>query len=34
MHNKKLLTLALLCLILVAVAMFVGGGLPWDRIPR
>jgi hypothetical protein len=34
MQNKKLITLALLCLILVAIAMFVGGGLPWDSVRR
>ncbi len=34
MQNKKLLTLALLCLIVVAIAMFVGGGLPWDSVRR
>lgn len=30
MKNKQFLTLAVLCLVLVAIAMFVGGGLPWD----
>jgi hypothetical protein len=34
MQNKKFLTLAMLVLVLVAVAMFVGGGLPWDSIRR
>jgi hypothetical protein len=34
MQNKKFLTLVVLCLVLVAIAMFVGGGLPWDSIRR
>ena len=34
MKNKQFLTLAVLCLVLIAIAMFVGGGLPWDSIRR
>lgn len=31
MQKKQLVTLAVLCLVLAAIAMFVGG-LPWDGL--
>lgn len=31
MQKKQLITLGVLCLVLVAIAMFVGG-LPWDGL--
>ena len=31
MQKKQILTLAVLCLVLAAIAMFVGG-LPWDGL--